>query len=164
VSKTQISSLALFIILTLLTVVFNYFNFSQSLLNFVTLFGTSLSIFGIYLTYIQILSVKQTNDLTHNAIVASLTKMNQIISISDLSKAIKTTHEIQGYIVIEKYELALLRMRDLKLVLIQAKFNEDLHDLINNDLHNTLIKDLGINIINVNDYILEKKLLLILPK
>lgn len=158
-NKKQIYSILIFLIIALIiTGLFFWLDPHQTTLNFISIFGTYASLYGIFITYIQIQSVKEHNNITQKAIEKSLTRINQIISVADLSKAIKTTQEIQNYIVLEKHEIALLRMRDLKFILIQAKYNEDLKLLIANGNHNSLITDLGINIINITEYLFGKKM------
>ena len=125
--------------------------------NFLTLFGTFLSLYGLWIAYIQILSLKTTAEQTKNAVENSLNRINQILSVSDLSKANKIIQEIQTSNMNGKHELSLLRMRDLKYILIQVKSSAELNVYTETGTYNQNITDLSIDINNLNDLVLGKK-------
>jgi hypothetical protein len=76
----------------------------KTALNFITLLGTYISIYGLYLAYFQILSVKDIAKNTKIEIDEANKKIFKLLSVSDLSKSIKIVHEIQGYLRGEKNE------------------------------------------------------------
>jgi len=84
-------------------------------------------------------------------------RINQVLSISEISKASKVIQEIQTSILHEKSELALIRMKDLKQILIQVKYNRDLTEYTSINSYIQHITDLSIDINNVNDLLLGKK-------
>jgi len=122
--------------------------------NGVTIFGTYLSLFGIIISYLQIKSVKDTNELTKQAIADSLQRLNQLVVIADLSKAIKIIEEIQLFIQQQNYPIALIRMKDLKTIIIQAKHHEDELMNINTTLFEINVNELIKDIFRLEDYIL----------
>jgi hypothetical protein len=122
----------------------------KSVVNAFTLFGTFISIFGLTLAFKQIKSVNEVNEKTKKAIEKSLLRINQILSISDLSKANKIIQEIQTALISNKLEIVLLRMRDLKTILIQVKYNEDLDEYIIATNYNQNITDIASDINNVH--------------
>jgi hypothetical protein len=132
-------------------------NKDRTLLNFFGIIGTFLSVYGIWIAYEQIKSTKATTEQTNRAVVNSLSRIIQLFSVADLSRAIKIIHEIQNFILSEKYELALLRMKDLKATLIQVKYNKELLSLTNIEIYNKAITDLSIDTNNINDLLLGKK-------
>ncbi len=79
--------------------------------------------------------------------------MSQILSVSEISKAIKIIHETQQYISNSKHELLLLRLKDLKSILIQTKYNEDLKVIAQETHFLELITDLSIDITNIHSLI-----------
>jgi len=125
----------------------------RTFLNFLTLIGTYLSVLGLILAYMQIKSIRETAEETNRAVNLSLTRINQVLSVSDLSRFGKVIQEIQTSLMHEKHELALLRMKDLKLILIQVKFNQDLVEYTFRDIYNQNITDLGNDINNLHDQI-----------
>lgn len=125
----------------------------KTVVNAFTLFGTCFSLFGLAFAYIQIQSINQTSQQTKLAVEKSLLRINQVLSISELSKANKTIQEIQASLRQQKYEIALIRMKDLKSILIQVKYNEDLSEYTQNALYNKNISDLGLDISNLHDSI-----------
>lgn len=129
----------------------------RTILNGFTLFGTMLSIVGIGITYFQIKSVSRQGEETKIAIDESLLRINQIVSVADLSKAVKIIQEIQSFILHEKQEVILIRMKDLKLILIQLKYNKELIDYTKNAIYTQNITDLGSNISNLQDLIMGNK-------
>ena len=158
-SNHRIKSIFVFILGTGLITLF-FYNLApqhKNIVNFFTLYGTFASLFGLWLTYVQIQSINQTSKLTNTAVEKSLIRINQVLSVSDLSRANKIIQEIQSFILGGKQDLALLRLKDLKTILIQVKFNEDLTEYTNTDLYNQHITDLGSDINNLNDLILGQK-------
>ena len=66
----------------------------QSFINGITIFGTYLSLFGIFISYLQIKSFIVIDKETKEKIVQSLQRLNQLVVVADLSKAIKIIEEI----------------------------------------------------------------------
>ncbi|WP_133054009.1 hypothetical protein, partial [Niastella yeongjuensis] len=118
-----------------------------------TIFGTFFSIFGLMIAFIQIKSLRESSEETKIAIDNSITRINQVLSVSDLSKSTKLIHEIQGFLQNNKLEMALIRMKDLKAVLIQVKYNEDLLEYTHDSRYNQNITGLGADISNLHDEI-----------
>lgn len=129
----------------------------KSIANAFTLFGTFFSLFGLAIAYIQIQSINTTSKQTKIAVDKSLLRINQVLSVSELSKANKTIQEIQSFLLHQKHEIALMRMKDLKSILIQVKYNEDLAEYTNNGIYNQNITDLGSDINNLHDLIIGNK-------
>jgi hypothetical protein len=128
-----------------------------TIVNFFTIFGTYASLFGLWIAYRQLLSLQAVNTETKNAVDKSLNRINQILSVSELSKANKIIQEIQTSNLNSKYELSLLRMKDLKYILIQIKSNSELNIYTETSTYNKNITDLSIDINNLNDFIIGLK-------
>ena len=101
----------------------------QNIINGITVFGTYLSLFGIIISYLQIKSFKVINEETKVAIKESLQRLNQLVVVADLSKAVKIIEEIQQFIQQHNYPVVLIRMKDLKSILIQAAHNDEANKL-----------------------------------
>ncbi len=158
-SDSQKKTILVFVIGTI--IIFGLFYFLNSeektLINFFTLFGTFASLYGLWLAYMQILSLKISNESTKKAVDKSLNRINQVLSVSELSKANKIIQEIQTSNINSKHELSLIRMKDLKHILIQIKFNSELNIYTETSTYNKNITDLSIDISNLNDFILGTK-------
>jgi hypothetical protein len=124
----------------------------QNMINGITVLGTYLSLLGIVISYFQIKSVKDINEKTKTAIEKSLQRLNQLVVVADLSKAIKIIDEIQQYIVHEYYQIALIRMKDLKSILIQAKHNEEANKLIEYESFCINLNELIVDIKNMHEF------------
>lgn len=150
--------IAVFVIGFLIIVIL-YYNLPQenkNVINFISIFGTFLSFFGIVFSFLQLYNIKEINAQTQAEVNKSINKINDILSISELSKAIKIIQEIQQYLHSDKKELSLLRMKDLKQILIQIQYNGKL-ELANNEEFNQYIVDLSIDINNISDNLLNEK-------
>jgi hypothetical protein len=158
-NKLRIRIIIVFIIGTgLITILYrNLEPNSKTVVNFFTLYGTFATLFGLWLTYIQIKTIRETNYYTTKEVRKSLDRINQVLSVSDLSRANKIIQEIQSSILNNKVELALLRAKDLKSILIQVKYNEQLTEFTQSEIYNQNITDLGTDIINMNDFVLQGK-------
>ncbi|WP_449438810.1 hypothetical protein [Pedobacter steynii] len=129
----------------------------KTIINFISLFGTFLSVYGLAFAYFQIMSIHATGLQIKSEIERSMLRINQVLSISELSKAGKIIHEIQTYIINQKYEVSLIRMKDLKSILIQIKYNEELSEYTSQGIYNQNITDLGSDINNINDLLTGKR-------
>lgn len=129
----------------------------KSLINYVTYFGTYTSIFGIMITYAQILSVKEISEDTKLKIEDSLQKTYKILTISELSKSIKLVQEIQNYLLNSKLESAVIRLKDLKSTLIQLKHNNNLDEYTKSSVYSTYLTNISVNTTNLNQHIIGSK-------
>jgi hypothetical protein len=107
----------------------------RTLINLISVFGFLLSILGIVIAYVQILSIKDISNLTqaiaketeervreaHERVKESFANSAKIILVSDLSRNAAMINEIQGYLIDKKIEMSILRMKDLKIILISLR-------------------------------------------
>jgi len=124
----------------------------QNMINGITVLGTYLSLLGIVISYFQIKSVKDINEKTKTAIEKSLQRLNQLVVVADLSKAIKIIEEIQQFIQQKNYAIVLIRMKDLKSILIQAKHNEEANKLIEYESFCINLNELIVDIKNMHEF------------
>lgn len=132
-------------------------NTEKTLPNYATIIGTVCSLIGFIIAYINIVSLKESTELTALKIEETLKKVNQLNSVSELSKAIKTNQEIQNYIRNDKVELAHLRTLDLKYMLLNFNNNQQLKELIQHKNYQELVVEFGIDLNSINDYLLTPK-------
>lgn len=153
----KIYSFLLFIILVItfgITVYLDYnenrITESQTIINGISILGVYFTILGIGYTFKQVISVKEEVQNT-------LGELNEFLSFSDISSKIIQIQEIQNFILHSKPELALIRMKDLRSHLIQIKFNKRLSPYFEIESISEKIMDLGIDITNINETILNGK-------
>lgn len=127
-----------------------------SIVDYVSVIGTFASIAGLIVAYLQILSIKDTSISIQNAVKVSTNRINTVLSVSEVAKSKKITEEIQMLIQHDNIEGALIRMKDLKELLIQNKYNSNLENTSGNE-YNSIIINTGIDIKTLNDYVLEIK-------
>lgn len=152
-----ISILSASVIIMIIIFAVVYYKDKLDLINFIGIFGSIASIAGILISYFQILSVKEISESTKKAIDNSLNEMIKTFSVSDLSRTIKLTQEIQGFIRASKYESALLRMSDLKSVMIQIRHVKTLNEMYLSEDYKIISTDINIDISNINNVLLNKK-------
>ena len=120
-----------------------------NLLNLISVIGTIASLLGLILAYIQILSIKDTAIRTREAVEESITRVNEILSISELSKGIKNIGLAQNSIKNRKYDHAEILMKELKGLLIQAKHVRELSNKTSTTEFQGLLMNLGIDLNNL---------------
>jgi len=129
----------------------------RDLLDYITVIGTFASVFGLIIAYLQILSLKDTSKTIQDAVKNSNHRLNTLLSVSELAKSKKLIEEIQIMIQHDNYGGALIRMKDLKELLIQNKYNSDLQATTKGKEYRKIILDTGIDINTLNDFVLKVK-------
>lgn len=118
--------------------------------NYISVIGSIASVYGIWVAYLQIKSVGEIAEKTQAVVNSKLSELNNHLTLADLSRIHSMGKEIQAFMHSSKYEVALIRMRDFKDELVQLKQNEN---LFNEDQLNRIrlsVKDLGIDVANLN--------------
>lgn len=137
----------LFLLVVILILFFQLVKVEQkTIFNFATIVGTYISAYGLIVALIQINALKSVTESTKAAVTETKTKLQHILSISDLSKATTTLRAIQIYINNDKFELAKLKLCDVKDVLLKIDYIgevvfdkshfRNLKETINLDLYN----------------------------
>lgn len=129
----------------------------KTLPNYATVIGTICSLIGLAIAYVNIVALKKESIAMSNQINLSLQKVNQLNSLSEISKAIKTNQEIQEFIRNGKIELAHLRTLDLKYMLLHFNNDQNLRELTVSHVYTQLIIDFGIDLNSINDNLINPK-------
>ncbi len=129
----------------------------KTLPNYATVIGTICSLIGLAIAYVNIIALKNTSLLISSKIEKTLQKVNQLNSVSEISKAIKTNQEIQQFIRNGKIELAHLRTLDLKYMLLHFNSNPQLKELTIDDTYTQLVVEFGIDLNSINDNLINPK-------
>lgn len=156
VSKNTLVITGLGLLGIILTILF-FKDSDKTLPNYATVIGTICSLIGLAIAYVNIIALKKESIAMTNQINLTLQKVNQLNSISEISKAIKTNQEIQEFIRNGKIELAHLRTLDLKYMLLHFNNDTNLKELTNNQTYTQLIIDFGIDLNSINDNLINPK-------
>jgi hypothetical protein len=144
-------------IIGILLIIYFFKDPDKTLPNYATVIGTICSLIGLAIAYVNIMALKKESAAISNQINLTLQKVNQLNSISEISKAIKTNQEIQQFIRDNKIELAHLRTLDLKYMLLHFNNDSQLKELTTNDTYIQLVIDFGIDLNSINDNLINPK-------
>ena len=129
----------------------------KSAVSVISIIGTYASVFGLIIACIQIFSLKRISEATKIEVLLTQKRLSQVISVSELSKANKIIQEIQHFISTDKHELGLLRMKDLKEIIIHYKCSSDLYGLTKTAEYNEIIQKLSDDLKNLSDFVMKSK-------
>lgn len=117
-------------ILTLYFIGFKITEDEKTTINILSIIGTIASTFGLAIALIQIVALKEISVVTQSTIQDTKDKLMLGISISDVTEAIKLISEIDIFIGNQKYEIARLKILDLREKLIQFKSSREFQLII----------------------------------
>jgi len=146
------------LIIVLLSLIFFLGSADRTFINIIGIAGFLLSILGILIAYVQVISIKDISLETQKKVVENIKFYNDILMLSDLARKAAMADEIQGYLKDDKIEMCILRMKDLKVILGNIKnqefystlvskrefktvFDNFHHDLDNFQSHNLSIRN-----------------------
>lgn len=113
------------LLLALYFVGFKLTDEEKTTINILSVIGTIASFFGLAIALIQIIALKEISVITQSTIQDTKEKLMLGISISDVTEAIKLISEIDSFIGNQKYEIARLKIVDLREKLIQFKSSKE---------------------------------------
>lgn len=148
-SKTVILWVWIILTIALLAWYIWWDKMTKSVVDVSTLYATILATLGIWIGYIQIQSLKTENQEVKNAVLATLNRVNQILSVAELTKSISITQEIQNFIRDSRHDLAVLRMRDLKSYLVQTRNYVNLLTVDENELLDKCIFAVAVDLTDI---------------
>lgn len=129
----------------------------KTLPNYATVIGTICSLIGLAIAYVNIIALKEASKQMMGQIDQTLQKVNQLNSLAEISKAIKTNQEVQQFIRTGKIELAHLRTLDLKYMLLHFNNNPQLKELTTHHKYTQLVIDFGIDLNSISDNLINTK-------
>jgi hypothetical protein len=122
---------------------------NRTLLNVLSISGTMASFFGLAIAFIQIIALKDISEVTQLTINNTKDKLKLGISITDVTEGIKLISEIENYLGNLKFEIARLRLTDLKEKLIRFKSSDAFLTIVQKDEIKKIVDDLDIQISNL---------------
>lgn len=129
----------------------------RTFINYLSIIGLILSILGIVISYIQILSIKDLAIAIKKEVTDSLNRNKAVLLISDISKKVSMISEIQSFIRNNKVEMCVLRMKDLKLLLSDLNTYKEFSNLVNKKEFNNSYSDFHIDLENFHKSLLNEK-------
>lgn len=121
--------------------------------------GSIASFFGLIIALLQIKSVKEITTATQRAIAETRAQLIINISISELAKAVKLIEQIQTYFGYGKYDLAYIRLQDLRILLVQFGGNEQFLATTGRNSYEDLLQNIGIHLVNLYDAVFREKII-----
>jgi len=116
---------------------------------YISIIGSVASLYGIWVAYLQIKSVRTVAQETQRAVNEKLTDLNRHLSVVDMSHIISMGRETLAYLHSCKLEIALFRIRDFKAEIVYLQQNESLLAEEKKVRLNTCVSDLGVDIANL---------------
>ncbi|MCU0340184.1 MAG: hypothetical protein MUE30_09870 [Spirosomaceae bacterium] len=136
----------------------------RTLVNYVSIIGSIASTAGLFLAYIQILTIKEETQKTRARLDASIHQVQRVLMTADLDRSVKIIQDAQNYLNQEKLEIAYVRMKDLRSLLLSFKGNADFQKLTNQSLFHHYFTDLQIDLDNLKIYLLDHSRKINLPR
>lgn len=118
--------------------------FDVTINDIVTYEGLWVSVYGVFITLVQIMKVKKTTEATDLAIKDTRAKMDLILSVAEVSKHVVNLRFIKECVTNNKMELARLRLGDVKDFMSKIGYIEDLR--YDKSSYKRLINSLELNI------------------
>lgn len=132
--------------LTFYILLFKLTTAERTTINIISVIGTMASLFGLAIAFIQIIALKEISVITQNTISDTKNKLMLGISISDVTEALSLVSEIDSFIGNQKYEIARLKIMDLREKLIQFKSSEEFKLIVQEVRIKEIIETLNLQI------------------
>jgi len=132
--------------LTFYILLFKLTTTERTTINIISVIGTMASLFGLAIAFIQIIALKEISVVTQTTISETKNKLMLGISISDVTEALSLVSEIDGFIGNQKYEIARLKIMDLREKLIQFKSSEEFKLIVQEVRIKEIIETLNLQI------------------
>lgn len=87
----------------------------------VALIDVILTSIALVIAILEIIVIKNVTDEINKSVEETKAKFASILSLSDISRSTKTIEEIQSYLGNDKVEMAYLRLKDLRKVIIESQ-------------------------------------------
>lgn len=144
--------------ITIIVLCFILENKDRTIINIVSIIGTCFSLTGLIIAIKQISALNKITDATKKAVDSNTLRINQVLSISEVSRAVKLVEQIQEFIRNSMYEKAHLRMQDLKYIIIKTEAMDELKKIISEKPVRKYLLTLSSDINSVSEYIVNKDL------
>jgi translation initiation factor 2 beta subunit (eIF-2beta)/eIF-5 len=95
------------------------YNAGQATSTILSNMGNVASFFGFLIVMVQLQYVKRVSEETKHAVEDTQKSLMSAISIADISKTIKLIEQVQIYVGQDKYELAWVRLKDVRFYFTQ---------------------------------------------
>ncbi len=145
------------LILTTYLIGFKLSTDERTTVNILSIIGTIASSFGLAIALIQIIALKEISVITQSTIKDTKDKLMLGISISDVTEGIKLISEIDSFIGNQKYEIARLKIIDLREKLIQFKSSKEFQLIIQDNKIQEIISLLNIQISSIYNVIFSEE-------
>lgn len=104
--------------------------------------GAVASVVALVVALIQIFKIRSVSEETRNRVRANL-------SIAEVSRGIRFAEEVQSYIHNKEYQLAGLRLNDLRQIVVRAAESDTSREVSTEEEIQDLLQELGVGILSV---------------
>lgn len=125
-------------------------------LDVLSITGTIASLVALIIVLVQIARLKTLSETIRSTAESTRSEIMSFLFVSDLSKAIKLTQEIQIYNGHKQFDLSKLRMQDIKYSLIQIRNDPRLANFIDRESYNNNIINISVDISSIDKELQEK--------
>ena len=129
----------------------------RTFINYLGIIGFLLSIAGLIIAYLQILSVKEVALITQKEVTENIKRLNSLNLISDLIKKFSMIGDVQDFLKADKIDMCILRMKDLKILLSELSNHDEFGTLVNKKDFNNAYADFNIDLTNFHKFLLNNK-------
>jgi hypothetical protein len=129
---------------------FHFYNNAGELMG---LIGIVLTTIALLIAILEIAMLRNITEAAQFAVNLALGRITEIMSVSDISKGIKTAYDIQKYLRSSEYVMAHIRMQDLKFIAIPLKNDKRFHALDASIKLPDILSKLSIDINNLDSVI-----------
>lgn len=108
--------------------------------------GAFASTFGLIIVLVQISALRSSSRAAHHAARTTRTQLIRLLSALDIARTVKVLQEIQVFIRSKKFEIAILRMQDVKYVLGDIVNNKRVHHIAGTERYRKHINEISLQI------------------
>jgi hypothetical protein len=119
--------------------------------------GSTASFFALFIAILQIIYLRRVSLAIKEAVDETKRKLVVAISLSDVARATKLIEEVQSHAGSQKYEVARLRLQDLRALLVQFGRAESLKEIRAAEEYEQHLIDVNIDISNLYSVMIGKR-------
>lgn len=123
-----------------------YYKGYQQPIDLLAIAGAIASTFGLLIIFIQVSAIRSTTDAAHMAAQSTHDEVMSFLLALDITRTVKLVQEIQLFNRSKRFEIAIIRMQDLKYVLRNILNNSRFSELIDHQRYQDHINKISLQI------------------
>ncbi len=155
--STKSKIVSAFIVAVVICVALCWLSVRYNIGEFVGICGSIASLFGVWVAYVQIKSVKDISQDIQKALEDKISIVNNSLTFADISRILSLAKDAKTYVHSSNLEMASVRLSDLKLDLVLLRQNSRILESDEISKLNSSINDIGIDIFNIDTHNKDKE-------